>query len=433
MRRVGLPPSEVFARLSEAGLDSVPGTAAEVLHDGVRQLISPNKLPVARWVEIIEAAHAIGLRSTVDGHVRPHRDSRGAGRAHRASRELQERTGGFTEFVPLSSSRSTRCSAARTGSRRSRARRTSSTPRCSACALGRTITNLQASWVKMGLDAATEALHWGVNDLGGTLMEESISRMAGSYYGVRLDPEDLIGAAHGAGRPAAERTTLYGDPPALPGGRPDGRSRPRTHEPLGQHRRGHGLGGDRRPCEVEVRAGGTASARSRSRATTTRSSSSRACPSSTHAVRGAAGRRARVARAGQRLPAERAAHARRAGPRGSSSAPADVRVSARPAVHAAPRTSTTRGREVDALARWRTAWRSSDPAELAPHAAPARRPGLRRRGVARHARVHPLAPRSRAGRRARRDRRLRGVHAPLLRGLGRPGRSAGCSPRCPRR
>src|SRR5205085_11347089 len=76
-------------------------------------------------------------------------------------------------------------------------------------ALGKTVPSLQASWVKMGLDAATEALHWGVNDLGGTLMEESISRMAGSYHGVRLEPEDLIAAAHRAGRPAAERTTLY--------------------------------------------------------------------------------------------------------------------------------------------------------------------------------------------------------------------------------
>jgi FO synthase len=71
------------------------------------------------------------------------------------------------------------------------------------------VTNVQASWVKMGLDAATEALHWGVNDLGGTLMEESISRMAGSYHGDRLEPGELIAAAHRAGRPAAERTTLY--------------------------------------------------------------------------------------------------------------------------------------------------------------------------------------------------------------------------------
>ena len=77
-------------------------------------------------------------------------------------------------------------------------------------ALGKTIPSLQASWVKMGLDAATEALRWGVNDLGGTLMEESISRMAGADHGVKLDPEDLVAAAHRAGRPAAERTTLYG-------------------------------------------------------------------------------------------------------------------------------------------------------------------------------------------------------------------------------
>ena len=76
-------------------------------------------------------------------------------------------------------------------------------------ALGKSVRNLQASWVKMGLDAATEALRWGVNDLGGTLMEESISRMAGSYHGTMLTADQLVGAAHAAGRPAAERTTLY--------------------------------------------------------------------------------------------------------------------------------------------------------------------------------------------------------------------------------
>src|SRR5437764_13027843 len=76
-------------------------------------------------------------------------------------------------------------------------------------ALGKSIRNVQASWVKMGLDAATEALRWGVNDLGGTLMEESISRLAGSYHGVRLDPPQLVAAAHRASRPAAERTTRY--------------------------------------------------------------------------------------------------------------------------------------------------------------------------------------------------------------------------------
>src|SRR3954462_375715 len=101
-RASGLPLSEVFARLIDAGLGSVPGTAAEVLHDDVRQRISPNKLPAGRWVEVIEAAHAAGLRSTVTvmfGHVeQPHE----LAEHMRVVRALQERTGGFTEFVPLS-------------------------------------------------------------------------------------------------------------------------------------------------------------------------------------------------------------------------------------------------------------------------------------------------------------------------------------------
>ena len=98
----GLPPAEVFARLREAGLDSTPGTAAEVLHDGVRERISPNKLPVARWVEIIEASHAAGLRSTATvmfGHIEEPWE---LAEHMRVVRELQERTGGITEFVPLS-------------------------------------------------------------------------------------------------------------------------------------------------------------------------------------------------------------------------------------------------------------------------------------------------------------------------------------------
>ena len=206
----GLAPREVFARLREAGLGSTPGTAAEVLHDGVRERISPNKLPVARWVEIIEASHAEGIRSTVTvmfGHIEEPWE---LAEHMRVVRELQERTGGFTEFVPLSFIPfHTLLGPHPRGRRRSRARRTSSTPRRSGSRSGDTVTNLQASWVKMGLDAATEALRWGVNDLGGTLMEESISRMAGSYHGVRLEPEELVAAAHRAGRPAAERTTLY--------------------------------------------------------------------------------------------------------------------------------------------------------------------------------------------------------------------------------
>ena len=107
------------------------------------------------------------------------------------------------------SSPSTRCSAAPTGSKRSRCAENLKHTAAFRLALGKTITNLQASWVKMGLEGATEALRWGVNDLGGTLMEENISRMAGSQHGVRLEPEQLIAAARAAGREPAQRTTLY--------------------------------------------------------------------------------------------------------------------------------------------------------------------------------------------------------------------------------
>ena len=205
----GLPPIEVFARLREAGLDSTPGTAAEVLHDGVRERISPNKLPVARWVEVIEASHAAGLRSTVTvmfGHIEEPRE---LARHMGVVRSLQERTGGITEFVPLSfipfQTLLGRTHGIEEIGRDENLKHTAAF----RLALGRTITNLQASWVKMGLEAATESLRWGVNDLGGTLMEENISRMAGSHHGVRLEPEQLIEAARAAGRQPAQRTTLY--------------------------------------------------------------------------------------------------------------------------------------------------------------------------------------------------------------------------------
>ncbi len=205
----GLPPSEVFGRLREAGLGSTPGTAAEVLDDGVRERISPNKLPVARWIEIVEASHRAGLRSTATvmfGHIEEPWELA----VHmRVIRELQERTGGITEFVPLSfipfQTLLGRTHGIQEISREENLKHTA----VFRLALGRTIPSLQASWVKMGLEAATESLRWGVNDLGGTLMEESISRLAGSQHGTRLEPEQLIAAAHEAGRPAAERGTLY--------------------------------------------------------------------------------------------------------------------------------------------------------------------------------------------------------------------------------
>ena len=160
-------------------------------------------------MEIVEAAHAAGLRSTVTvmfGHIEePHE----LAEHMRVVRALQERTGGFTEFVPLSFIPFQTLLGRTHGIEEISVEENLKHTAAFRLALGRTIPSLQASWVKMGIETATEALRWGVNDLGGTLMEESISRLAGSYHGVKLDPEDLIAAAHRAGRPAAERTTLY--------------------------------------------------------------------------------------------------------------------------------------------------------------------------------------------------------------------------------
>jgi FO synthase len=207
--RSGKRPGEVFEYLLECGLGSTPGTAAEVLDDGVRQRISPNKLPAERWVEIIEASHRAGLRSTstvMFGHIEEPRE---LARHMRVIRALQERTGGITEFVPLSfipfNTMLGRTHGIEEISMADNLKHTAAF----RLALGRAIPNLQASWVKMGLEGATESLRWGVNDLGGTLMEENISRMAGSQHGVRLEPEQLIDAARAAGRDPAQRTTLY--------------------------------------------------------------------------------------------------------------------------------------------------------------------------------------------------------------------------------
>jgi FO synthase len=207
--RSGKEPLEVFEYLLECGLGSTPGTAAEVLDDGVRQRISPNKLPADRWVEIIEASHRAGLRSTstvMFGHIEEPRE---LARHMRVIRALQERTGGITEFVPLSFIPFNTLLGRTHGIEEISIRENLKHTAAFRLALGRSIPNLQASWVKMGLEGATEALRWGVNDLGGTLMEENISRMAGSQHGVRLEAEELIAAARAAGREPAQRTTLY--------------------------------------------------------------------------------------------------------------------------------------------------------------------------------------------------------------------------------
>ena len=207
--RSGRTPEEVFGYLLDCGLGSTPGTAAEVLDEGVRRRISPNKLPASRWVEIIEASHRAGLRSTstvMFGHIEEPRE---LARHMAVVRSLQERTGGITEFVPLSFIPFNTLLGRTHGIEEIGMQENLKHTAAFRLALGRSITNLQASWVKMGLEGATEALRWGVNDLGGTLMEENISRMAGSGHGVRLEVDQLVAAARAAGRAPAQRTTLY--------------------------------------------------------------------------------------------------------------------------------------------------------------------------------------------------------------------------------
>lgn len=225
--RTGLPVAEILTRLRASGLGSVPGTAAEILDDAVRAQISPNKLTAARWVEIIAAAHAAGLPTTATvmfGHIEQPHDLathlvtvRELATRSAAAREAalaqgarpDAAPGWITEFVPLRFiPHHTRLGRTR-GLRELSGEETLRLTALFRLGLGRAIPHLQTSWVKLGLELATESLRWGVDDLGGTLMEESISRMAGADHGTRVAPEQLIAAAHRAGRPAVQRTTRY--------------------------------------------------------------------------------------------------------------------------------------------------------------------------------------------------------------------------------
>jgi FO synthase len=211
---LGLPLREYLERLREEGLASLPGTAAEVLDDEVRAVICPDKITTAQWLEVHETAHALGLRSNntiMFGHV----DGPRAWARHLlAVRELQRRTTGFTEFVPLPFVHMEAPIYLR-----GRARRGPTFGEVLLMhAVGRLalhpwITNVQVSWVKAGPAGVVEALRAGANDLGGTLMNESISRAAGAAWGQELPPERMEALIRAAGRVPRQRTTLYGEPP----------------------------------------------------------------------------------------------------------------------------------------------------------------------------------------------------------------------------
>ncbi|WP_374342930.1 bifunctional FO biosynthesis protein CofGH [Streptomyces sp. 8ZJF_21] len=212
--RTGLSIREWLTAAKEAGLDSVPGTAAEILDDEVRWVLTKGKLPAATWIEVITTAHEVGIRSSstmMYGHVDQPRHWLG----HlRTLARLQERTGGFTEFVTLPFVHANApvylAGISRPGPT---VRDNRAVTAMARLLLHPHIPNIQTSWVKLGTEGAAEMLRSGANDLGGTLMEETISRMAGSSYGSYKSVRDLVSVAEAAGRPARPRTTLYGEVP----------------------------------------------------------------------------------------------------------------------------------------------------------------------------------------------------------------------------
>jgi len=196
--------------LMDAGLGTMPGTAAEILDDSVRAIVSPRKLKTARWVEIVKAAHSVGLRSTstlMYGHI----ESVEQVAAHlNLLREIQRETGGFTEFVPLGFIHERNIlfnhMNARPGASMPEDLRMIAVARLF---LRPWISNIQMSWVKMGPKLAQMALLAGANDFGGTLMEESISRESGSHFGENLPSEEIRQLIRSVGRTPVERSTTY--------------------------------------------------------------------------------------------------------------------------------------------------------------------------------------------------------------------------------
>ena len=216
-KSAGIPVDEYLVLLKEAGLDTIPGTAAEILDDSVRQILSPKKESVAEWVEVVTTAHSLGIRSTATimfGHVETVE--------HRVEhllliRQIQKETGGFTEFVPLPFIHEFspmylqgKCGP---GPTRLDSVRLHAVVRL---ALRGYINNIQASWVKLGVDGVQECLQAGCNDFGGTLMEESISRLAGARNGQELWVDEIAAAIRAIGRIPKQRSTTYGDPPRDP-------------------------------------------------------------------------------------------------------------------------------------------------------------------------------------------------------------------------
>jgi FO synthase len=207
---LGISVADFLKRLRDEGLDTLPGTAAEILDDEIRAVICPDKLNTGEWLGVIEAAHRVGFRTTATimfGHME--RVEHWA-RHLLAIRRLQAQTGGFTEFVPLPFVHMEAPLYHKGRARRGPTWREAVLMHAVArLVLHPLIPNIQVSWVKMGLEGARTCLQAGANDLGGTLMNESISRAAGSEHGQELPPEAMEELISSAGRQPLQRTTLY--------------------------------------------------------------------------------------------------------------------------------------------------------------------------------------------------------------------------------
>lgn len=209
---LGLAPGDYLRQLREAGLNTLPGTAAEILHDEVRDVLCPDKLSSGEWLEVMAAAHEAGFKTTATimyGHIdRPRHWAR-----HLLEiRRLQQRWGGFTEFVPLPFVHMEAPMYLRGRARRGPSFREAVLMHAVArLVFHGLIDNIQASWVKMGAQGVAACLQAGVNDLGGTLMNESITRAAGSSHGQEWAPAVMEAHIRTAGRVPRQRNTLYGE------------------------------------------------------------------------------------------------------------------------------------------------------------------------------------------------------------------------------
>jgi FO synthase len=209
-RRSGVPLAEYLTRLKEAGLKTLPGTAAEILDDEVRAIICPDKINTEEWLEAHRTAHSVGLRSNITIMFGSVEHPVSWARHMVRTRALQRETGGFTEFVPLPFVHmATPIYLQRKARRGPTFRETVLMHSVARIAYAGDIDNIQVSWVKMGGEGARQLLRAGANDLGGTLMDENISRAAGAQHGQRMGVEELEAIVAPLGRPLVQRSTLY--------------------------------------------------------------------------------------------------------------------------------------------------------------------------------------------------------------------------------